>query len=151
MVDLETEAFDGVEDVVGGSHPPEGFRIPVVPFDEGADIRFELHCGGMGAPLRLFAHRFGDPVDPGGRGRREVDVPRPPRRPCPDGGGLVGGVVVHDDVDIQALGDAGVDPLREVRELLGPIASAALADDEADGDVEGGERRGGVILLRLRL
>ena len=106
-----------------------------------------LLCGGTGATLRVFAHRFGEPapdlVDPGGRGRRETDVPmRPPRRPCPDIGGLVGGVVVHNDVDIQTLGDAGVGLLQEIRELLGPIVPGALADDEAGGDVEGGEQRG---------
>ena len=80
MVDPETEAFDGVEDVVGGFRPPEGFRVLVVPPDEGADIRFELPCGGVDTPLQPFPRRFGEPtldlVDPGGRGRREVDVPR---------------------------------------------------------------------------
>ena len=97
MIDPETEAFDGVEDVVGGFRPPEGFRFFVVRFDEGADIRFGLPCGGMGV-LQLLARRFGEPspdlIDPGGRCRRETDVPvRPPRRPCPDDGCLVGGVV----------------------------------------------------------
>ena len=45
-------------------------------------------------------------------------------------------------VDVQALGDAGVDLLQEILELLGPMAPAALADDEAGGNVGGGERRG---------
>ena len=54
----------------------------------------------------------------------------------------MGGVVVHDDVDVQILGDAGADLLQEVRELLGPVAPAALADDEAGGDVGSGERWG---------
>ena len=55
VIDPVTEAFDGVEDVVGGFRPPEGFRVLVVRFDEGADVRFELPCGGMGAPLQLLA------------------------------------------------------------------------------------------------
>ena len=147
MVDPATEAFYGGGDVVGGFRPPEGFRIPVAPFDEGADIRFGLPCWGTDAPLEPFPRRFGEPapdlIGPGSRGRRETDVPtRPPRRPCPDGGGPGGGVVVHDDTDIRPLGDAGTDPLREVREPRGPVAPAALADDEAGGDIERGERRG---------
>ena len=85
MIDLVTEAFDGVEDVIGGFRPPEGFRVPVVPFDEGADVGFGLPGRGMDAPLQLLAGRFGEPtpdlIGPGGRGRRETDMPmRPPRR-----------------------------------------------------------------------
>ena len=56
MVDLVAEAFDGVEDVVGGFCPPEEFRAPIVLFDEGTDIRFELPCGSMDAQLQLFAY-----------------------------------------------------------------------------------------------
>ena len=36
---------------------------------------------------------------------------RPPRRPCPAGGGPAGGVVVRDDTDIRPLGDAGTEAL----------------------------------------
>ena len=140
-VDAVTEAFDGVEDVVVGFRTPEGFRIPIVPFDEGADIRFGLSCGGVGVPPQPFARRFGEPapdlIVPGGRGRREADMPmRSPRRPCTDGGGPAGGVVVHDDADIRSLGDAGVDPLREVQEILGPVATSRAAN-------------GGVVPFRL--
>ena len=53
-----------------------------------------------------------------------MDVPvRSPRQPSLDRRGLVGGVVVHDDVDVQPLGDAPVDLLQEVEELPGPVAS----------------------------
>ena len=69
---------------------------------------------------------------------------RSPRRPRPDGGDPV---VVYDDADVRPLGDAGGGSLREVRELLGPVAPAALTDDDADGDVEGDERRGHPVAL----
>ena len=38
LIDRETEAFDGGEDVVGGLEPLEGFGVFVVLFDKGADI-----------------------------------------------------------------------------------------------------------------
>ena len=75
-------------------------------------------------------------------GRREVDVPvRSPRQPGLDRRGLVSGVVVHDDVEVQPLRGTPVDLLQEVEELPGPVAPVALADDEAGGDIEGGEQR----------
>ena len=55
VIDQETEAFDGVEDVAGGFRPPEGFQVLVVRFNEGADVRFELPCEGMGVPLHACA------------------------------------------------------------------------------------------------
>ena len=62
---------------------------------------------------------------------------RPPRQPDLHRCGLMGGVVVHDDVDVQPLGDTAVDIFREVEELLGPVVPVALADDEAGSDIEG--------------
>ena len=152
MIDTETEAFDGGEDVGGGFGPFEGLRVFVVLFDEGADVGFELAGRGVHAALQLLAHQFGEPafdlIDPGSGGRREVDVPvRSPRQPSLDRRGLVGGVVVHDDVEVQPLGDAPVDLLQEVEELPGPVASVALADDAARGDIEGCEQRGGAVTL----
>ena len=84
MVDAMAEALGGCEDVVGGLRPFGGLGISVVPVDEGADVGFEFLGRGMRLPLRLLAGRLGepalDPVGPGGRGRRGVDVPaRPPR------------------------------------------------------------------------
>ena len=73
------------------------------------------------AALQLLARQFGKPafdlIDPRRRSRRKVDMPVRP--PCQPGFGcrrLVGGVIVHDDVDVQPLGDAPVDLLQEDRE-----------------------------------
>ena len=71
----------------------------------------------------------------------------PPRQPGFDRCGLVGGVVVHDDVDVEPVRDASVDQLEEVEELPGPVAAIALADDGAGGDIKGGEERGGAVAL----
>ena len=77
-----------------------------------------------------------------------MDLPvRPPRQPGLHRHGLVGRVVVHDDVDVQPLGDAAVDLFEEVEELPRPVATIALADDEAGGDIESGKERGGAVAL----
>ncbi len=68
---------------------------------------------------------------------------RPPSQLGFDRGGLVGGVVVHDDVDVEAVRNIAVDHLEEVEELLGPVAS--VADDRAGGDAANSE----VVPLRL--
>ena len=120
-------------------------------FDEGADVGLELAGRVVHAALQLLSRQFGEPafdlVDPESRGRREVDVPvRSPRQPGLDRCGLVSGVIVHDDVDVQLLGDAPVDLLQEVEELPRPVAPVALADNAARGDVEGIVR-----LIRLDL
>lgn len=77
-----------------------------------------------------------------------MDVPvRPPGQPSFDRCGFVGGVVVHDDVDVEPGRNIAVDHLEEVEELPGPVAAITLADDRAGGDVEGGEQRGRAVAL----
>jgi hypothetical protein len=58
-----------------------------------------------------------------------------------DLGRLVGGVIVHDDVDVEPFGHASVDLLEEVQELGRPVSLVAFADDEARCDVERCEQR----------
>ena len=55
---------------------------------------------------------------------------RPPGQPGLDRRGLVGGVVVHDDVDVQIVRHAGIDQLKEVEELPGPVATSRAAKSE---------------------
>ena len=146
----ETEAFDGREDIGGRFRPYKGFRVGVVSGDKSADVRLQLARRGMYAPAQLLACQFGEPalhlVDPGGGGRGEVHlIVRPPRQPRLDRSGLVGGIVIHDDVDGEPRGDAGINLLEEGEELPGPMALVALADDEAGGDVERSEQRGRAV------
>ena len=117
----------------------------VVDVDEGADIGLKLQGRAMYATLQLLAGQFREPpfdlVQPGRRGWREVDVPVwPPRQPGLDASSLVGGVVVHDDVDAESVRDVSVDHLEEIEELPGAVAAVAFADHGARGDVEGGEQ-----------
>ena len=45
---------------------------------------------------------------------------RPASKPCFDLGGFVGGVVVHDDVDIERR-DSSIDLFEKIRELGRPV------------------------------
>src|ERR1700689_2275270 len=60
-------------------------------------------------------------------------------------GGLVGGVVVADQVQVQAGGGGGVDGLEELQELLVPVLAVVGGDDLAGGDVERGEQAGRAV------
>ena len=61
--------------------------------------------------------------------------------PVPYGLRLVGSVVVHHNVDIEFLGDIGIDGTKEFDELLGTMAAMDLADHLASRNVEGSEQR----------
>ena len=55
---------------------------------------------------------------------------------------LVGGIVIHDDMDIEPFRDLSIDLLEELQELGRPVALVAFADDEPGGDIERGKQRG---------
>ena len=65
---------------------------------------------------------------------------RPAREPRLYLGGFVGGIVIHDDMDIAPFGDLSIDLFEEVQELRRPVALVALADDEPRGDIERGKQ-----------
>jgi hypothetical protein len=46
-------------------------------------------------------------------------------------------VVVGDQMDLEMGGDVGVDDIEELAKLRGSVASVALADDLASGNIEG--------------
>src|SRR5262245_35128319 len=69
-------------------------------------------------------------------------IMRPAGEPRLDPGGFVGGIVVHDDMDIEPFGDLSIDLFEEVHELGRPMTLVAFTDDEPRGDVECGKQRG---------
>ena len=82
-----------------------------------------------------------DEVDPGRRGRREVEMEAwVAFEPCLDLGMLVGGVVVHHGMQIEGFRCLGIDGAQKAQELLMAVAIHALANDLAGGDVERGEQ-----------
>src|SRR5579872_3840614 len=62
--------------------------------------------------------------------------------PSLDLGGFVGGVVIHDDMDIEPFGNASIDLFKEVQELGRPMTLIAFADDKPRGDIERSKQRG---------
>jgi hypothetical protein len=46
----------------------------------------------------------------------------------------MGGVVIHDDVDIKPFRDLSIDLFEEVQELGCPVALVAFTDDKPRGD-----------------
>src|SRR3546814_1721485 len=85
-----------------------GFGIFVVSGDEGGDIGLEFRRGSVNAALQLLARQLGEPafdlVDPGRRSWCEVHMPmRAAGKPCLDLRRLVGGIIVHHEVDVRPL------------------------------------------------
>ena len=60
---------------------------------------------------------------------------RPAGEPRLDLGGFVGGIVIHDDMDIEPFGDLSIDLFEEVQELGRPVTLVAFADDEPEFSV----------------
>src|ERR1700735_5874133 len=97
-------APDGGDDLVGIGDPLEGLRLGVVSFKETIDGGLEVGDASEGAALEAALGQGGeetlDGVEPGGRGRGEVERPaRMAREPSLHGRMLVGGIVVEDRVD----------------------------------------------------
>lgn len=137
--------MDGGEDIVCGFGPAERLWIDVVGVDEGADVALERLGRAMDpAPDLLVGQereKALDLIDPRGSGRSEVNVPaRPLGQPVADRLGLVGGVVVHDEMNVEIGGHVGLDLVEELAELAGAVLRVAAAEDSAGGDVEGGKQ-----------
>ena len=89
----------------------EGLRRCVVVDDKGSDCLLQLLDAAVNAAPDLSLGQEGEPaldlVEPGGVGRREMQViARPFGEPCFDRRRLMGGVVVDDEVDIESGRDA---------------------------------------------
>ena len=148
----EAEALDGAEDVIGGFGPFEGFGVLVCRVDVVEDGALQLLGGAMDAAPDLLVGQQPEPaldlVQPGGAGGCEMGLPaRPFGEPVADRLGLVGPVVVHDDVDVEISRDVRLDEVEEFAELSGPMARETFADDLSRGDVEGREERGRAVAL----
>src|SRR5437867_2134507 len=65
---------------------------------------------------------------------------RPLGEPVADQLGLVGGIIVYDEVDVEVVRHGILDPIEETAELRRTMPRIAFADDAASGDIERGEQ-----------
>ena len=127
-------SVDLFDDSVGVGGPDEGFWILVVLGEEAIDSGLEIDDGmehtAFQPPFRELGEEALDGIEPGGRGRREVEMePWMALQPCLDLCVLVGRVVVDDEMGFPVLWGLAIDLVEEADELLMPVALYALADD----------------------
>ena len=135
---------------IGG--PDEGLAIGIVFLDEAIDGGLKVDDGAEDAALQPSSGQLGeealDGVEPGGRGRGEVECPagmagEPGAHPRV----LVSGIVIADRMDELAGRNCRLDGVEEADELLMAMALHALADDGAVEHVEAANS----VVVPLRL
>ena len=100
----------------------------------------------MDTAFQLLARQLCKPsfdlIDPGGRCWGEVNMPM--REACQPGlyfRCLVGGIVVHHEMNIRSLRHLRIDLLEKIEEFSCPVTFVALADHGTGGNVERCEQR----------
>ena len=104
----------------------------------------------MDAALDLLVGEESKPafylIEPGGAGRGEVEViARVAGEPRFPGRGLVGGVIVEHQMDVEIGRHGLLDRGQELAEFDRAVTLVAAADDMAGGDIQSGEQRGGAV------
>ena len=110
-------------------------------FDEAGDgLMKSIEAAVYAAPDLTFGEQCEEALDlvyPRGAGRCEVDMPAwPLDQPAANDLGFVGGVIVHDKVDIEVRGDVRFDFVEKLAELARPMTRIAFSDHMAGRDVE---------------
>src|SRR3989337_2854204 len=119
----------------------------MVVIEEGADGGSQFAGGAEAAAPDVLCGEDGkaafDPVEPTGGGGREVNLKaRAFDKPAPDGRGLMGRVMVPDEVQVQFWRHMVFDGVQESAELGAAAPAMNLADDFAGFGIEGGEQAG---------
>ena len=133
----------------GGFGPDEW--LGVLPgLDPGADVGLEGLYGAVVAAADELIGDVGEPpfdlVDPAGIGRGEMHMePGVSSEPFADGRGFVGAVVVANQVNVEVIGDLGVDLDQEFSELDGAVSPVQAGDHCSTRGIEGGEQAGGAV------
>ena len=65
--------------------------------------------------------------------------------PFENAGGLVGAVVIADQMNLQLVGDFRIDLVQEFLELDGPVPAVNAGDDGAVGGIERGDSPAGSL------
>ena len=143
---------DLFEDFAGRLGPDEWLGVCVVVFQVFHDGAFELRDTLEGAAADTFSGDLGeeplDHVEPGSRGRREVQMEAGMGfEPALYGRRLMGGVVVNDEMEIETGGGLLVDQSEKAQELAMSMARHAGPDDLAVQHVQRCEQGGGAVAL----
>lgn len=138
-----------------GFGPCEGAGGAVVGFDKSIDVVPELSDAGEARAAEGLPAEDREPaldlVEPGGMGRREVEMNILVAGQPNIAGRLMGTEIVEDDVDLPCRAGSH-DAVHEIEELDAPPALVVACHDLAAGDVEGGEQgRGAVARVMVRL
>src|SRR5271169_5132652 len=145
-------ACDRLQDGVSRLGPDEGLWVGIVELNECGDVGFEIVDAAMDAALELLVAEESEPafylIEPGRAGRGEVEViARVAGEPRFHGRGLVGGVIVKHQMDVE-IGRYGLlDLAEELAEFDRAVTLVAATDDVAGSDVQGGEQRGRAATL----
>ncbi len=118
--------------------------------DEALDVTDESLGAGEGTSANSLLGNEAEPafdlVEPGRIGWGEMQVVAgTPSEPSADFGMFMSGVVVDDEMDVEAAGHIAVDLTQECEELLMTVSRMTTGYDFAGGDIESGEQRGGAV------
>jgi len=136
--------------LVGGLGPDKGFRVLVVMLDKVADGVLQLQRAAVDSAPNLFFGQRGEPaldqVQPGSRSGSEMQVEaRTFGQPAADQLGIVGAVVIEDEMYVKFRGHVVLDGVEKAAELAGAMPAMQLAQHLAAGHIEGGKQAGGAV------
>ena len=135
--------------------PPKHLGILIVEsniiHDGSLQLLYVLEHPSSDSLVRELTEESLHSVEPGGRGGCEMEMEaRMLTQPVLDVGGLVGSIVVYDQMEIQPLRCFLVDPLEESQELLLSVFGHTLADhfpiEEMEGRKEGSRAMSLVVM-----
>jgi transposase len=159
-VSNDPKFVEKVSDVVGlYLNPPDKARVLCVAIVLGkivmdGSLQFGHACEDTPADALAsdFCKEALNQIQPGRRCWNEMQFEtRMLRKPGLDLFGLMGRIVVRDQMQVEVLGNGPVDFLQETDELLGPVPRQAFADDLPGLHIQGGEQcRGAVALIIMR-
>src|SRR5918994_2325365 len=136
-----TKSGDSGGDLISGLRPDERLRLLVRDREIVRDRGLELAGAAMRATPDLLLRQGREPaldqIHPRRPGRREVQVEaRMPSQPATNQRGLVGPVVVQDQMDGEVGGNLGIDPVEELAKRDGAMPAVTLPDDLAALDLK---------------
>src|SRR5581483_9335954 len=145
-------AFDGGDNFSWVRGPNEWLWRQVRLVDESVDCSLKFDNGAKDAALQPLLGQFGEialhRIEPGaGRGREVKAESLVASQPSQNGGVLVSGIVVENDMDGLSGGSLGIDGVEKAYELFVAVSLHAAADHLALQHVQRSEERRRAVAL----